>query len=108
MGINLEQIFGNAKEAITQSADDAWKTVSHGALGYLENEAIKVLQADKAQNEKAFQTNVAEILKRPTATDSMGAYLSNMVQSPVLKEYGPYVIGAVVLCFAAALLLGRK
>lgn len=108
MGLNLDQIFGNAKEAIAQSADDAWKTVSHGALGYLENEAIKVLQADKAQNEKAFQTNVAEILKRPTSVDSMGAYVSNLVQSPALKQYGPYVIGAVVLCFGVAVLIGRK
>lgn len=108
MGLNLDQIFGNAKQAIEQTATDAWKTASHGALGYLENEAIKVLQADKAQNEKAFQTNVAEILKRPTAVDSMGNYISNLVQSPALKEYGPYVIGAVVLCFGVALLIGRK
>lgn len=108
MGLDLGQIFGNAVEAIEQSADDAWKTVSHGALGYLENEAIKVLQADKAKNEKAFQTNLSEILNRPTSADSMGAYLSNMVQSPVLKEYGPYVIGAVVLCFGVAVLIGSK
>lgn len=108
MGLDIGQIFGSAKDAIEQSASDAWGTVSTGALGYLENEAIKILQADKQQNEKAFQTNVQTILKRPTATDSMGAYLSNLAQSPALKEYGPYVIGAVVLCFGVAVLIGRK
>lgn len=108
MGLNLEQIFGNAKTAIEQSADDAWKTVTTGGLGYLEDQAIKILQADKAKNEKAFQTNISEILKRPTALDSMGNYVSNLVQSPALREYGPYVIGAVVLCFGVAVLMGRK
>lgn len=108
MGLDLGQIFDSAKQAVEQSATDAYKTVTTGALGYLEDQAIKIIQADKAQNEAAFKTNVQTILKRPTAADSMGAYLSNLAQSPVLKEYGPYVIGAAILCFGVAVLMGRK
>lgn len=108
MGIDISAIFASAKSAVEQSATDAYKTVTTGALGYLEDQAVKVIQADKAQNEAAFKTNVQNILKRPTAVDSMGAYMSNLAQSPILKEYGPYVLGAVILCFGVAVLMGRK
>lgn len=108
MGIDIGAIFDSAKQAVEQSANDAYKTITTSGLGYLEDQAIKVLQADKAQNEKAFQTHAATILQRPSALDSFGAYVSNLTQSPVLKEYGPYVIGAVVLCFGVLVLVGRK
>lgn len=108
MGISLEDIFGNAQKAVEQGAEDFFKIGKHAALGYLENEAIKILEADKAKNESAFQGHIEDIMKRPTSTDSLGNYLSNQLQSPAIKTYGPWIILGILLIAGGAILLSKK
>lgn len=98
MGLDLDQLFGSAKEAISQGMNDVLKQGGNAAIGYLEGEAIAILAADKADKEKAFQEGVAQILTRPSSSNSFGAYVQNVAQSPIIKEYGGYIIaGAAVV-----------
>jgi len=98
MGIDLEALFGNAKDAVNAGMTDVLQQGGNAALGYLENQAIDMLSGDKATREKALQDQVAANLKKPSAPGSMGAYLSNVLSGPVIKQYGPYVlIGAAVI-----------
>lgn len=108
MGLNLDQMWESAKQAITQTGNDLVDAGKPALIGYLEDQAVKILQADKQQHEANFQASVASILNRPTATDSLGAYISNAAQSPVIKQYGPYILLAGLLIFGAAVLIGRK
>ena len=108
MGLNLDEIFGNAKKAVEQGASDFYKIGSTAALGYLENEAIKIIEADKAKNEAAFQGHVEELMKRPTSVDSLGNYLSNQLQSPAIKTYGPWIILGILLIAGTTILIAKK
>jgi hypothetical protein len=105
MGLDFNSLFNQAKQAVNQGMNDLLKTGGNAAIGYLENQAVALIQADQKQHEAEFQTNVADILKRPGAADSFGSYLSNVSQSPVIKEYGGYILGAVVGIAIVTLLL---
>lgn len=95
MGFDIGQVFGNAKSAIEQGMNDVLKQGGNAALGWLEGEAINLLSADKADKEKAFSAGVVDILNRPTASGSLGSYIGNQLQSPVMKNYGPYIIAGI-------------
>ena len=108
MGLDIGELFGNVWEDVKQGANDVLKTGGNAALGYLEGEAIKILEADKAQNEKNFQTNIKEILQRPSSADSLGAYVANVAQAPVIKEYGPYILIGITLIAMGAIFLNKR
>jgi len=108
MGLNLSDLFSSAKSAVEQTANDAMKLGYHSGLGYLEDQAIRIISADKAQHDANFKKATTEILNRPTAVGSFGGYISDLAQSPVLKQYGPYVIIGILLVGGAFVLMGRK
>lgn len=92
MGLSLDQIFGDARRAVETGMNDALQWGSTAGLGFLEQKAIDLLEADKKQRETAFQTNVVNALQQPGTPGSFGDYFSSLLQRPVLKEYGPYVM----------------
>lgn len=106
-GIDMDQLFGDAKKAASQGMDDLLKTGGNAALGYLEQQAINIISADQAQHTEAAQSNINAILNRPTTAGSFGAYFSNLAQSPALKAYGPYVIGVIAVVAIGAIVLTR-
>lgn len=107
MGLDISQLFGNAIEDAKKGMTDIAKIGGSAALGYLEDQAVKIIQADKQQHEANFKEGVLEVLNRPTAVDSLGNYISNAVQSPVIKQYGPYIILGVLLILGGGILISR-
>lgn len=107
MGLDLGQVFGNAVDAIKNEGNDLLKMGWNAGLGYLEDQAIKIIEADRSDKEAAFKQGVATAINRPTSTESFGAYISNLAQQPVIKQYGPYVIGGILLFGVLAVFMGR-
>lgn len=107
MGLDLDSLFGQAKAAASQGMDDLLKTGGNSALGYLENQAAAVLQHDANQNTANAQAATQAILSRPTNADSFGAYLTNMIQQPAVKQYGPYILGGIAVVLVAGYFIGR-
>lgn len=105
MGIDISTLFGNAEDAATQGMNDLIQTGGNAALGYLEGQAVKIISSDASTHNAAAQTATASILQRPTNADSFGAYLSNLIEAPALKTYGPLVIGAVAFVVIGLILL---
>jgi hypothetical protein len=108
MGIDLNNLFGQAKSAASQGMNDLLQTGGNSAIGYLEQQAVDVINQDQQQHVEAAQTAASQILSRPTVAGSFSAYLGNVMQNPTLKQYGtPIIIGIVVIA-AAAVMLHRK
>lgn len=90
MGISIDDLFGKAKAAAEQGMNDLLKTGGNAALGFLEGQAIDILQADKNKHEQSSQAAVQEILNRPSSP--FGEYVSNLMKNPVLNNYGPWIM----------------
>lgn len=106
MGISIDDIFGKAKDAAAQGMNDLLKTGGNAALGFLEGQAVAVIQADQANHEQASQAAAQEILNRPSSP--FGDYISNLMQNPVLNQYGPVIIfGLVIVLVAGAAMKGK-
>ena len=98
MGLDLNALFGQAKDAATTGMNDILKTGGNAGLGYLEGQAVAIISADQSQHEQAAQKAVTDVLNRPSSPGGFGSYMQGLIQNPALKQYGPYVIvGAVVL-----------
>lgn len=108
MGLDIGQVFSSIKADVEKGMSDVVKMGSSALPAYLEDQAIKILQADKAQHEKDFSEKLGTLLKGPSSADSLGAYISNISQAPVLKEYGPYILGAIAVIALGAIFIGRK
>lgn len=108
MGIDLGQMFGDAKNTVLQGMNDFAKQGGNAAIGYLEGQAIGVIQADQSQHEEAVQQVVTKQLSTPPNPGSFGAYLTGLVQQPVIKQYGLYILGAVGLIVVVTLVARGK
>ena len=105
MGIDIGAMFGDALKSAEQGMSDTLQQGGNAALGYLEQNAINLISADKKTHEEAYQTAVAKNLAQPANPNSFGSYLSNITQSPVIKQYGVYILGAVALIVGATLVM---
>lgn len=100
MSIDIGQLFGNAEDSVKHGMTDLLHMGGNAGLGFLEGKAISILQQDQADKNSAAQQQIQTTLDQPNAPGSFGAYLSNLAQTPVLKEYGPYIlagIGGIIL-----------
>lgn len=95
MGIDLGQMFEDAKKAASQGMQDALNTGGNAALGFLEGQAVSVIQADQSKHEQAAQNATTDIMNRPSSP--FGKYLGNMMQQPIIKQYGVYILGGIVV-----------
>ena len=107
MGLDISAIFGSAKQAAETGMNDLLKLGGAAALGYIEDQAMKALAEDKARNEAIFKTKAEEILKRPTAANSLGGYVSDLVESPLAKTYAPYVLGVAAVVAIGMIFLSK-
>jgi len=108
MGLDLDSLWGEAKKAAETGMNDLLKQGGNAGLGYLEQQAINTLQADKAQHEASYAQAVKDKLNQPSSPDSFGSYLSKITQSPVLQNYGIYIIGAVAVVVIVTLVAKGK
>ncbi len=108
MGLDLDQLFGDAWKAAEQGMNDVLKTGGNAALGYLEDQAIAIIAADRDQHLKEAQDHTKEILSRPTAEGSFGEYLKSMIQSPTLQTFGAPMLMMFVAVGVGGYFLLRK
>lgn len=108
MAINLNQLFGQAAEAAKQGMSDLLKTAGNAGLGYLEQQGADALQGMANGSASAAQTATTAILNRPGGDPTgFGAYFSNLVQSPVLKQYGPTIMIAVAAIAVVTIVVAK-
>lgn len=125
--VDLSALFGggDAKGAVDTGMNDLLKMGGNAGLGYLEAPAISaveeyqrknegnilgtlagtfagILKNDKASNEAQVKAAIAEQLKKPSGGGSggFGGYLSGLAQDPILKQYGVYIVGGVLILIA--------
>lgn len=108
MGLDIGQIFGNIQKDVGAGMNDILKLGGNAALGYLEQQAINVLEAHKSELEGQFQSDLKQVIQRPSSADSIGSYIGNIAKSPVIKEYGPYILGVVCVVALGTLFLKGK
>ncbi len=106
--MDLDKLFGDSWKAAEQGMNDLLKTGGNSALGYLEDQAIGVIKADRDQHIKEAQDHTKEILSRPTQEGSFGEYLKSMLQGPVMQTYGAPMILMFVAVGVGGYLLLRK
>lgn len=106
MGINIDDLFGKAKDAASKGMDDLLKTGGNAALGFLEGQAVAIIKADQKNHEEASQAAAQEILNRPSSP--FGDYVSNLMKNPVLNQYGgPIIFGLVIVLLVGATVYGK-
>lgn len=103
MGIDLGAMWGDAMNTAKQGMTDLLKQGGNAGLGYLEGQAIAVIQADQAQHEEAVKQSITNALNTPPNPNSFGSYLSGLTQQPIIKQYGLYILGAVGLIIVVTL-----
>jgi hypothetical protein len=108
MGLNIGDIFQNIQKDVGAGMNDILKLGGNAALGYLEQQAINVLEAHKSELEGQFQSDLKDVIKRPSSANSIGAYVGNIAKSPIVTEYGPYILGVVVVVALGTLFLKGK
>ena len=108
MGLNIYELFGTSEETAKAGMKDALKAGASGALGWLEQQAINVLNKDKAQHEANVQAYTKDILDKPSNPNSFGSYLSNLMANPALQTYGPYLMAGVAVIAVIAISLKGK
>lgn len=108
MGFDIGQLFQNVEQAASQGMSDVLKTGGNAAIGYLEGQAVQIIQADQKQHEVSFQDATMQMMQRPTAANSISAYVQNLMQAPALKEYGPYVLLFLGTIVCGSIIIGKK
>lgn len=110
MGFDIGQLFGQAQQAISQGANDLVNTGGQALVGFAESQAVQLIEGDEKTHEAAAQQATAAIMQRPGgAPSAISSYMQNLLQSPVLKQYGPYMVaGVVAVGVIAVVVFGRK
>lgn len=108
MGLSLENVFGEAKKAAETGMNDALQWGATAGLGWLEHKAIGLLEADKTKREQAFQASTVAALQQPGTPGSLGDYMSNLLQKPVLQQYGPYVLIGLAVFAIGVVVVSKK
>ncbi len=108
MGINWDDIWGQAEEAINQGWNDL-QTVGVPALqSAAERWGIQVLQEQNKETTAQLNQATQAVLDRPSAEGSFGSYLAEVFQAPVAQKYGPQIlIGALGLVIVGVILARR-
>ena len=60
------------------------------------------------QSKHAIDTNVKEILNRPSDPNGLGAYLANTLKSPVVQNYGGYILAGVAGLVILVVVMTKK
>ena len=108
MGFDISQLFGSSGDTAKSGMSDVLKSGANAALGYLEQQAINVISADKKQHEIQAQASGASLLQHPSNPNSFGSYFSNLMQGPALQTYGPYVLGGVAIVAIITIMMARR
>lgn len=101
MGLDIDALWGGLKDSVGQAWDDVIATGVPAIQATAEKEAIKWLTEQNKATQATLDSNVKEILERPTDESSFGTALSNTLQNSVIKQYGLEIgVGLVALMIA--------
>lgn len=108
MGIDLDELWGQAKNAVESAWTDVEKVGVPALQASLEQWGIDTLSQMNRQTEATLNTNLKEVLNRPPG-DGLGKYLNDALKTPIVENYGGVVIAVAVgvgVLFVVA--FGRK
>lgn len=107
MGINFDDIWGQAKEALNTGLQDLEKVGKPALYATVLDNAEKVIQEQKRQTSAALDAGVKEIAQRPKDPNSFASQFLSKFQNPVIKEYGMPILVAGVLLIGVGFLIRR-
>lgn len=115
MGFSIDDLFGQAKEAIDKGLEQV-KSVGVPALESAAEkwaanalqDQVKSLGQKSAEADKTLQQNVKQVLAAPSVPGSFGSYLSQTVQGAGLGANGPLILLGVAGIIIFGMFLGRK
>lgn len=105
--MDFSELFGNVEDTAQQAWSDVINTGVPALQSSLEQWGIDVLTQQHAQTQQTVDTNVKELLSRPDST-GFGSYISNTLKSPVMQQYGGWMVAGVVVVGIAALVIFRR
>lgn len=108
MGLDFSELFGNAKDAISQAVEDVKNTGLPALEASLEKWGADKLNEMSKNSQGTVDQNVKEILNRPQDPNGIGAYISNTLKTPVVQQYGGLMIAGVVGIGVLAVLIFSK
>lgn len=107
MGLNIEELFGSAKQSIDQALNQV-KTVGIPALqnageqwaaNVLREQSDSLLKQNK-ETQKQLAKEVNTVLKAPKQPGSFGSFFSEGITGAGMSTYGlPIILGVVGLVF---------
>ena len=115
MGFSIDDLFGQAKEAVNKGLEDV-KAIGIPALqsagekwaANALQDAAKSLGQKSAEHDAALQTNVKELLSRPQEPGSFGSYFSQTIQGAGIGAYGPMILIGVAGLVLFGVFMGKK
>lgn len=96
MGLDIDSLWNGLKDSVGQAWDDVIATGVPAIQATAEKEAIKWLTEQNKATQATLDSNVKEILERPSDESSFGTALSNTLQNSVIKNYGLEIVLGVV------------
>ena len=115
MGLNLDDLWGQAKEAMDKGLEQV-KSVGVPALtSAAEKWAANVLEEQKKsllgsakEADRTLQTNVNTILKAPQSPGSFGSFFSETIAGAGVGAGGPMILLGIGAVLIVGIWLGRK
>lgn len=108
MGIDWDSLWGQAQNAVNQGLTDLQNVGVPALQATAEQWAINVLTEQHAQTTQTLNQNVKEVLDRPSEEGSIGGYMAQFFQQPVLQKYGPHILIGVGGMIILGVILARK
>lgn len=106
MSLSLSSVWGSIENAV--SNNNSVKMAVTSGLGYLEQKTIGVLQKSEANLTGQAQQAASQMLSQPTNPNGFGAYFENILKTPVLNKYGPYVLVGIGVIAVAAIWMVKR
>lgn len=106
MNIDWDSLWGGAKEAVQNAANDAIKVGVPAIQAGAEQWAIQVLQEQQQRTQATLDANMKDIMERDSS--AIGSAISGQVQQSAARNWGPYVLAGVGALILLGVFIARK
>lgn len=96
MGLDIQALWGGLQDQVGKAWDDVIATGIPAIQATAEKEAIRWLTEQNKATQATLDSNVQQILERPSDSSSFGTALQSTLQNSVIKNYGLEIVAAVV------------
>lgn len=115
MGLNLDDLWGQAKDAINKSLEDVKRVGVPAITSAAEKWGADVLQQQKDQllkdsqlKDKELQSVVKDIQARPATPGSFGSFFSETIMGAGLGANGVLIVLGLAAVVGLGIYLGKK